>query len=267
MNLYEYVTNNPTSYIDPQGTNLYAIGGTWEQKNDNYYVYKFHSRYLGDKGKKVESGSRYWDGPGFQDYDIVSYSKDDTKPSAKTREKDKSKASWGIPSESIALAVKEHICSQFCPNTDMQVNLVGWSRGGAIALKVSELLGNEGCNCCDYQCKDKRTIYPQVNWIGLFDAVNMTTHLDPPSVLPYNVGQADHIIKTSHKERLFPTMNLEPDKLSLPKQKLNIIPLDDKSDPKNPKKSSHSYIGAGEDDAALLKMIQQAETAGLKFRK
>jgi hypothetical protein len=265
MNLYEYVLSNPMNFIDPMGTNLYAIGGTWEQKNDNYYVYKFHSRFIGDKGKKVESGSRYWDGPGFKDYGIVSYSQIEAEPSKTTREKDKSKASWGVPSESIALDVKNYICSQYCANTDMQINLVGWSRGGAIALKVSDLLVNEGCNCCDYKCKYKGMVYPRVNWMGLFDAVDMTTHLNPPSVIPYNVGQTDHIIKTSQKERLFPTMELKQDKANLPGQKLNIIPLKDTSVKGVTRDSNHGYLGAGKDNSALKEMIRRAQSAGLRF--
>lgn len=276
-------------YIDPYGTNLYAIGGTWEQKNDKFYTHEMYVRYRSDKGTKVGSGARYWDGPGFADKKIRSYDHYVATMPGVQRWKSKRKASYGAPSEDIAKDVKKFICSEYCQDRNMHINLVGWSRGGAIALNVSDLLQEEGCSCCDFKCKLKGKYYPSINWIGLFDAVNMTPHLTErkinPSVIgkvlydvakrkpvpqiPYlvadNVERVDHIVKTD-KQLLFPTMDLRQYKRNKSKQILNTIPLDDMSDPKNPTKSEHSYIGAGDDDYALLRMIKQAEAAGLVFK-
>ena len=60
------------------------------------------------------------------------------------------------------------------------IDIIGWSRGSAVAIYVANLLDGIGCPCCNE--------FPLINWIGLFDPVDRSISLpDLPSELPSNI--------------------------------------------------------------------------------
>jgi len=99
------------------------------------------------------------------------------------------------------------ICSDMCSNAPpQQVNIVGWSRGAVGALMVVDYLAKDGC-CCQWQtekmlagyldiagvpaiplvmdrktCCDRR--FPTINFLGLYDPVDMTPRAHPASIPP-----------------------------------------------------------------------------------
>lgn len=92
--------------------------------------------------------------------------------------------------------MKKKICEDFCKDHSIQINLVGWSRGVVIVMEVAEELEDDGC-CCK---KDKKKYYPTVNWMGLFDAVDMTVTWGWANNITSNVKNASHI-KKSKKQK------------------------------------------------------------------
>ena len=110
----------------------------------------------------------------------------------------------------IALGVYFHIQKDFCAakaaGTDFTINLTGWSRGAMIAALVAKTMNDAGFVC--NECSGLNRYKPvRVNWVGLFDAVAMTTDVGFPTAVPPNVTHFDHAIKTDHtgKQMLFPT--------------------------------------------------------------
>ncbi len=260
MNLYEYVASNPTMYIDPFGTNLYAVGGTCERRVDNYNVAKFYRYYIRDNGAKVGNGKQYWDGPGTQDrpfkIDVIKNSRE---------------IALGSNFSKFAENVKDQVCKDYCQDTKMQVNFVGWSRGGAILLEVAHLLEEKGCNC---ECKNEK---PSINWLGLFDAVEMTLGEAHQEDIPRNVAQADHAQRTlmmgwieggdSVSQETFPRVSgkaEDPEKTVLTNRKF-WSRKGKGSKPGSPmyRPTTHSDIGTG--NLALRWMMKRAEQAGLSF--
>ena len=149
MNLYQYLRSMPTTFVDPNGINVFAIDGTWTDFGDGSNTEAFYRRSL--------EQNYFWNGPNF--------------------------AATGLDSHGIRSGVIKQICEDWCQAKEdretITVNLVGWSRGANIALLVAEKLKNEGCCCCWNMtrrgrrgCNDR--VYPTVNFMGLFDAVDMT---------------------------------------------------------------------------------------------
>jgi hypothetical protein len=104
----------------------------------------------------------------------------------------------------IARKVHRRICSDYCAagGKDFTVNLTGWSRGAVAAVWVAEMLNDLGCDC---PCGKQRPV--PVNWIGLFDAVNMAWVEPPPASIPPNVAHFYHAVKTRTDQWYFPTFH------------------------------------------------------------
>ncbi len=169
-NFYTFVANNPIEQVDDLGLALYAIDGTWTTApamSNPWMLYHWTSEYP----------ARYYPGP-----------KDG--PS-------------GIDTGHIALNVYKQICSDYCSvgGTSFTINLTGWSRGAVAAVLVAQLLNERGCNC---GCGWDKPI--PVNWIGLFDAVNMR-FVEPPMAVPSNVAHFYHAVKTSTSQWYYPTFH------------------------------------------------------------
>ena len=83
------------------------------------------------------------------------------------------------------------ICEDFCNNhkagRTVPIDIVGWSRGAAIAIDVTIQLSIRGCQCCD------EIHHPKVNWLGLFDPVDMTL---PFSGRELQTGHIPDIVKS-----------------------------------------------------------------------
>jgi RHS repeat-associated protein len=248
MNLYEYVASNPIQNIDPSGLNLYAIDGTWSeriiaQEKIRTNVRRFYHYFIKDDGPAVGSGKSYCHGP-----------------------KGAAGGVQGAGSRGIYKKVKDRICNDWCRNSKVKINIVGWSRGAVIAMEVAEELQDDGCVCKATGACGK----PEVNWIGLFDAVDMMNYAGGPTMgnlnpfhavgfahdVTSNVKQGLHIVKTS-KQALYPTINVKPEDPS----KTNFVTM--KMNWEDGRKTSHGDIGTG--NYFLETMMKSAESAGLQF--
>ena len=156
------------------GLAFYAIDGTWARADDRTNPWKLYNW-------TKESPRRYYEGP-----------------------QGLFNGGTGISTLAIAKDVKQQVCSDFCAvgGKNITVNLTGWSRGAVAAVWVAVLLNEQGCDC---GCGTKRPI--PVNWIGLFDAVNMAWTEPPPASVPPNVAHFYHAVKTRTDQWYFPTFH------------------------------------------------------------
>lgn len=170
-NLYAFVANNPIIQVDPLGLAFYTIDGTWTTASAMSNPWKLYHW-------TKELPRWYYRGPRF--------------------------GLTGADTLYIAQKVKRQVCSDYCAagGEDFTVNLTGWSRGAVAAVWVAVLLNEEGCDC---GCGEKRPI--PVNWIGLFDAVNMAWTVPPPSSVPGNVAHFYHAVKTGTDQWYYPTFH------------------------------------------------------------
>ena len=111
----------------------------------------------------------------------------------------------GYGSTAIVFSVVDKVCEHFkrfatsedrdaCKSESFKVYLLGWSRGGVIAVEVARSLLRVGCF--------NKTKIP-VEWIGLFDAVNQTyPSWDDPN-LPENVKVVSHAKKSDNGRNLW----------------------------------------------------------------
>jgi len=103
---------------------------------------------------------------------------------------------YGSGSDDISETVYNDVCKDFCSG-HCKINLVGWSRGAVMAMKVAERLNTSGCNC------QRGPI--SVNFVGLYDAVDMMPGRWPHSI-PGNIKYFAHAIKTAVQD-IFPTVH------------------------------------------------------------
>ena len=155
MCLYEYVGASPIMFVDPMGLILVAIDGTGSAKfkkdsGEDYgkgplqsHVLNFHDDYKGTEKK-------YFPGPGGLTGEV--YGSDCTK---------------------IQNEAHKWVCQQWCTKLTLtgerkQIDIVGHSRGGYIAMQLARQLQTQGCNC-----GGKPGGIPSVRFVGLYDAVDM----------------------------------------------------------------------------------------------
>lgn len=126
---------------------LWGIDGTLCTRNDNSNVLKFALRYRG--------GKSYWTGPGTKAQSIGAGG---------------AGAVFGTGAARIVRGVCEQICQARKKDKDLVIDLVGFSRGAAIANEVASVLCEQGCPCGEE--KDGKKVIPQVRFLGLFDPVH-----------------------------------------------------------------------------------------------
>lgn len=204
VNLYGFVGNDPVGAVDSLGLDVYAIDGTWANvEGENP---KWSETNVSDFVERVRKAdiedAHYFGGPGVRTH----------APSTK------GKLFHGITGAEtylIAKDAKDQICGDYWQakrdGREFKVNLVGWSRGAVAAIWAAKLLNDQGCSCEDI------TDYPQVNFLGLYDAVQMITPLmpgrlpwddGPPESVPPNVKTFFHAIKTGPSATILDPMPL-----------------------------------------------------------
>ncbi len=254
LNLYSFVYNEPINDIDPLGLALYAIDGTWaDAEAPNAPDTNVHRFYL----RSREKPSYYYRGSG----------------AGERLPRHVVNGATGWDSGSIRDEVYGQICSDVCnaqtSGTVFKVNLVGWSRGATICLGLAQKLNNPGCKCT---CGEKKALFGlgsrteyaiykpvPVNWIGLFDAVDMTPNpadalpgVGWPDAITPNVGRLDHARKTGWQP-FFPTTKVKGQNV----QEFNRY---------DGTHTSHNDIGAQLNNGALDWMIKSAQAAGVKVQ-
>ncbi|QOJ14038.1 MAG: DUF2235 domain-containing protein [Planctomycetia bacterium] len=186
MNLYAYVENHVTYRTDPLGLKTYVIEGT--NAGPGNPLGPCNPQHFGEddpEGVFVQPGPDDDWGYGNASAGVV--------------------FGHGL-SERVANTVSQ-ICSDMCSKSPPeQINIVGWSRGAVGALMVVDYLEKHGC-CCQTTtvreftgpvtitstgpsgpsaerevCCDRR--YPTINFLGLYDPVDMTPRAHPESIPP-----------------------------------------------------------------------------------
>jgi hypothetical protein len=206
VNLYGFVGNRGEGWIDVLGRNVYAIDGT--HANVNEVGAKWTYTNVADFVERVKlvgkEKASYYGGPGVR--------KNRNTPIGKTYH-----GITGAETYDIAREVKTQICQDLVradnQNIDFVINLVAWSRGAVAAIWVAQMLEKEGCPC------NGGTTFPRVNFLGLYDSVEMvflpsdapplpflfpaTVGLQllpdqppPPGSIPSNVDHFFHAMKT-----------------------------------------------------------------------
>jgi hypothetical protein len=79
--------------------------------------------------------------------------------------------------------LKETLSDDRC----QKINLVGHSRGGYIVMEITRELGMMGISL-----NDGTTVKPRVNFLGLYDAVDMVPGYGEDETIPSNVDYAAH---------------------------------------------------------------------------
>lgn len=215
INLYAYVRNRVTFRIDPFGLKTYVIEGTWS--GDGSPNGPCNAQRFGEddpEGAFNVDGPQGWLGGGF---------------------------GAGV-AERVNRVVSE-ICKDMCSKSPpSEINIVGWSRGAVAALMVVDILDKQGC-CCQWTtvreftgpvtitstgpsgpsverevCCDRR--HPSINFLGLYDPVDMRPGAHPPLIPPtvQNCALAIGDQKASSwcfwksrtRETLFPLAKCEP---------------------------------------------------------
>ncbi len=189
INLYRFVNNAPSFLIDLLGLNLYAIDGTWASWGGGSNTERFYRNTSGTPGQ----ARYYWNGPSL--------------------------GASGLDAHGIVRGVLGVVCQDFCRaragGTSVDINMVGWSRGGACALEVADRLNTDGCCCCGDTGRHRSggcgTGYTRVrpvpvNFVGLFDAVRMISWPGFAGSFSPNVVNGSHARKTK-SQLIFPSLN------------------------------------------------------------
>ena len=175
VSLGRYVGSAPIASTDPFGLELYAIDGTNMTEESGTIIAQARKRYAPYQGD-----THYEDGPGLGPLDA---------PTAKNK-------------------VYNEICRDWCEKhragLSLDIDLIGYSRGAAVALQVADKLNREGC-CCDRICHHTGI---KVRFLGLVDTVNVMVHSPSVTTVPTNVKYAVHIAKQQQREALFPTATI-----------------------------------------------------------
>jgi len=153
------------TYADCWGLVLVAVDGTgsrgWLKELDdgkwNSHVRNFYLEYrLSPREKK-----RYWHGPDLK--------------------------LTGWDTFAIHKEVIEFLQVELSKDRCQKINLVGHSRGGYIVMEIARELGVLGVSL-----EDGTTVQPRVNFLGLYDAVDMVLGYGEDETIPSNVDHASH---------------------------------------------------------------------------
>lgn len=195
MNRYSFASDQPAAFSDAWGLQvdsyIYGVDGLFQTSGSNTNIIKFILRVQGTKAQR-----HYW---GWE------------------------WSAGAFLNNTVAIdTVYEEICKDYCNDIDsrssippdqykgMQINLIGWSRGGMVVIGAARRLHDDGCECTS-KVGDKCTYKPNVNWIGLIDAVDNTPLQWSDDVTTAYAKTVSHALKTFAYQRellIFPTMYL-----------------------------------------------------------
>lgn len=165
LNLYGFVFNSPVKFADRLGLLLAAVDGTgsrtWLKKLNGRYNSHVRNFYK-DYQLELNEWKAYWHGP---KYEIT-----------------------GKDAFAIHKGVMRFIQEKFCKNECQKINLVGHSRGGYIVMEIARALRTSGVFCG----KSNSLTFPRVNFLGLYDAVDMVLGYGVDETVPANVDFAAH---------------------------------------------------------------------------
>ena len=195
LNLQAFTLNDPQNAVDRRGLDVWAIDGTGSTWDNQSNVRKFVERYR-------DGQSHWWNGVGTGLGDEL----------------------FGSRSGDIAVGVARDICRVYKESPGIVIDVVGFSRGAAIANEVAWIL-SEGCPCGEGKnWKSRGGEKPKVRFLGLFDTVhsmgsvfgwftgafrpgNFAWHTD--SIAP-NVRSAAHANAMDEHRREFRYSPVEP---------------------------------------------------------
>ena len=225
LNLYLMCGNSVVNVWDKWGFILYAIDGTLHSKEKEEEDKSIVQRFC---ELSIET-AKYWGGPIFP--------------------------ITGLDASFIFREVKDEICSDYCADNSLKINIIGWSRGATIAMEIAEYLEDNGC-CCN-----GKKVYPRINWLGLLDAVDMTVTWGWAHDITSNVDNATHLKKTE-SQLIFPTSsgNAEnPQKTKLTEAYLFESTHGDVGGPTKKRNKKRNQAG-------LHWMVHQAQKSGVKMK-
>ncbi len=213
----EFIARDPLEYVDgmslmrgyfalvssdPLGYNVYAVDGTWADESADAWpsiplgYSNVHQFYV----ETTEDPSYYWGGPG-------------TRGLSNTRLENGAR---GGDTYDIIKLVYTQICEDFCIAKtnctcgncpDIEINLVGWSRGAVAAVEVADWLNYYGCKCLMPGDWSRSRFKPvRVNFLGLFDPVEMVWAIGSrfENTIPPNVDFSYALWRTDLAGLIYP---------------------------------------------------------------
>lgn len=94
----------------------------------------------------------------------------------------------GADAISIHRGVVSFLEENFCLDVCQKINLIGHSRGGYIVMEVAREIKNKGLKCSG------KIIKCRVNFLGLYDAVDMVLGYGKDETVPSNVDYSMHVM-------------------------------------------------------------------------
>jgi hypothetical protein len=163
-------------YLDPTGKCLFVIDGTWSRD------FNFEGRGSDASGIPVGSTQN----PGDRSNSRRFYEESGYPDGKKHYFGGPQLGVTGLDSGSIKAAVRKAIDEALCAGQCEHIDIVGWSRGAAIATEIAEEMSGEEY-CCEWVERESRRQfmdgdelccvasrpYPNIRFLGLFDSVAM----------------------------------------------------------------------------------------------
>ncbi len=159
-NLYRYVENRPTTATDPSGLVLVVIDGTGSKG------WSVHADGTDPKTGRRKSHSHNF----YVDYPL-------DPGESKFFFHGPCNEATGSDTDDIYRAALSKLAGVLNKNPREEINIVGHSRGGYIAMELARYLQSKGY---------------RVNFLGLYDAVDMAPGFGEAETIPSNVDHAAH---------------------------------------------------------------------------